>query len=186
MKKSTLIVLLLLGILILLFVSGASLYGYLLNSADLSDLSDLSGDTDISYGDIDFSFYDADGNLFRLSDFYGHPVVLNLWASWCGPCQYEMPVFQKYYDTEENVTFIMLNQCDGRRETVAKASQFVGKNNYTFPVYFDMKSESMIALDTIYLPTTVFINADGEIVAVHTGLIYENQFVSFLEQIKEE
>ena len=44
----------------------------------------------------------------------------------------------------------------------------------------------MIALDTIYLPTTVFINADGEIVAVHTGLIYENQFVSFLEQIKEE
>ena len=97
-----------------------------------------------------------------------------------------MPVFQKYYDTEENVTFIILNQCDGRRETVAKASQFVGKNNYTFPVYFDMKSESMIALDTIYLPTTVFINADGEIVAVHTGLIYENQFVSFLEQIKEE
>ena len=122
MKKSTLIVLLLLGILILLFVSGASLYGYLLNSADLSD---LSGDTDISYGDIDFSFYDADGNLFRLSDFYGHPVVLNLWASWCGPCQYEMPVFQKYYDTEENVTFIILNQCDGRRHSADQTKRRV-------------------------------------------------------------
>lgn len=183
MKKSTLIVLLLIGFLVLLFAGGAVLLGYLLNATDLSE---LPGDTEIQYDDIDFSFYDGNGNLCKLSDFKGKPVVLNLWASWCGPCQNEIPIFQKYYETEENVTFIMLNQCDGRRETVAKATQFVEKNNYTFPVYFDTKSDSMIALNTIYLPTTVFINAEGKIVSVHTGLIYEDQFVSFLEEIKEE
>ena len=115
---------------------------------------------------LDFTVYDADGSEVHLSDFYGKPIVLNFWASWCGPCRSEMPDFQKACtDLEGKVQFLMINMTDGSRETLDTAKSFLADSGYTFPVYFDTKSEAAIKYSVYALPTTYFINAEGHLVA---------------------
>ena len=115
---------------------------------------------------IDFTVYDADGNAVKLSDFYGKPIVLNFWASWCGPCRSEMPDFQKACtDLEGQVQFLMINMTDGSRETLDTAKAFLSDSGYTFPVFFDTDVDAAIKYSVYALPTTFFINAEGHLVA---------------------
>ena len=90
----------------------------------------------------DFTVYDLDGNAVQLSDFIGKPIVLNFWASWCGPCQMEMPDFhEKYLQLGEKVNFLMINMTTGR-ETQESAIAFIEKNDYSFPIFYDMQSDA--------------------------------------------
>jgi thiol-disulfide isomerase/thioredoxin len=120
----------------------------------------------------DFTILDMDGNEVKLSDFFGKPIVLNFWASWCPPCKAELPDFEaacKKY--EGKVTFLMVNLTDGQRETVEVAKDFVASQGYTFPVYFDTKYEAAYAYGVSSIPQTYFINADGSPEARATGMI---------------
>lgn len=120
----------------------------------------------------DFTVYDEKGNEFRLSDYIGKPIVLNFWASWCGPCQMEMPDFhEKYQELGNDLHFLMVNMSDGSRETVTSASDFISQNGYTFPVFYDTKSEAAITYGVYSLPTTYFIDAKGHAVAQASGAI---------------
>ena len=115
---------------------------------------------------IDFTVYDAEGNAVKLSDFYGKPIVLNFWASWCGPCRSEMPDFQKACtDLEGKVQFLMINMTDGSRETLDTAKAFLSDSGYTFPVFFDTDVDAAVKYSVYALPTTFFINAEGHLVA---------------------
>lgn len=114
----------------------------------------------------DFTVYDGDGNPVRLSDFRGTPVVVNFWASWCGPCQSEMPAFDEAAaDYEGQVQFLMVNLTDGSQETQASAEAFLEENGYTFPVYFDLDMDAASAYGVYGIPVTYFIDAEGHAIA---------------------
>ena len=116
----------------------------------------------------DFTVYDAEGNKVRLSDYFGKPIVLNFWASWCGPCQMEMPEFQeKYLEYGAEVQFLMVNVWDAKEE----GAKYIQSKGYTFPVFYDTDSQAAAVYGIYSIPTTFFIDAEGNAVAQATGAI---------------
>ena len=119
-----------------------------------------------------FQVYDREGNPVELSQFIGKPIVLNFWASWCGPCKKEKPDFNELYlELGEDVHFLMVNCTDGSRETVETASGFIQEQGYSFPVYFDQDGSAAYAYSAYALPTTYFIDAQGHVVTKSVGAI---------------
>ena len=120
----------------------------------------------------DFTVYDLEGNEVHLTDFFGKPIIVNFWASWCGPCKMEMPDFDAAYNTyKDDIVFLMVNMTDGSRETVEVASQFIADSGYTFPVYYDTQYSAAITYSVASLPTSYFLNSQGELVAHAKGAI---------------
>ena len=133
----------------------------------------------------DFTVYDAEGNEVHLTDFVGKPIVLNFWASWCGPCKMEMPDFnEKYLELGEEVQFLMINMTDGSRETVAIASEFIKESGYSFPVFYDTKMDAANTYGAYSLPMTFFIDAEGYPVARATGAIDAETLMRGIDMIR--
>lgn len=134
-----------------------------------------------------FTVCDLDGNEVHLSDFIGKPIVLNFWASWCGPCKMEMPDFnEKYLELGEEVQFLIINMTDGSRETVETASAFVTKQGYSFPVFYDTRQDAAATYSVYSLPTTYFIDAEGKAIAQATGAIDMETLQRGISMIVEE
>ncbi len=134
---------------------------------------------------IDITFNDYNGNEVNLSDFYGKPIVLNFWASWCPPCRDEMPDFQEVYnEMGDDVQFIMLNATDGSRETVDDGNNFILENEFTFPVYYDEGQLGVYTYGVSSLPSTLFIDENGNIAYGHVGGMDKDLLLRYIEATK--
>lgn len=117
-----------------------------------------------------FTVYDADGNAVSLSSFFGKPIVINFWASWCGPCKSEMPSFEEVYKQYGNeVEFLMVNLTTSSYETLAGAKAYIASQGFTFPVYYDKNGKAASAYSTYSIPVTVFIDKNGNVVKKLVG-----------------
>ena len=132
----------------------------------------------------DFMVYDNDGKTVRLSDFKGKPVVLNFWASWCGPCRKEMPDFQELYEVYgDDVTFMMINMTDGKRETLDLAREFVANQELNLPIYFDLDYDVMSTYGVRSLPTTYVLDEEGYLIEGYRGMISKEQLEKVLKNL---
>lgn len=148
--------------------------------------ADAAGEKSQELVAFDFTVYDTDGNAVKLSDFFGKPVIINFWATWCPYCIEEMPVFEEKYKTYgDDIHFLMIDSVDGQRETIEKGEKFINEKGYTFPVYFDSDFEASYAYQAYSLPTTVFIDKDGYIVAYHPGMLTESLLQKGIDLILE-
>ncbi len=122
-----------------------------------------------------------DGSVFRLSDHRGKPVVLNFWASWCGPCKREAPelekAFKKYSD--KGVVFLGV----AVQDTEEDAKKFIKKYGLTFPTGLDSDQSLTDLYGVMGVPTTFIINKEGIIVYTHLGAVTEDLLEDELEKL---
>ncbi len=132
----------------------------------------------------DFTAVDAEGNDVKLSDYFGKPTVVNFWASWCGYCVKEMPLFeQKYKEEGEKINILMVNLTDGDREPLKKAKEFLKDGGYTFPVLYDSYAQALNAYECYSIPVTVFIHSDGTLLEKHIGVLDAETFAQKCAQL---
>ena len=135
-----------------------------------------SGGISIDESAPDFELQNLDGENIRLSDLRGKPVVLNFWATWCGPCVREMPSFQTYQDKYPGFIMLGLNEEESSEEVKA----FVKKQNLSYMNLLDQKSEVARIYQVITMPTTYFIDELGVVRARHFGYMGEEQLEFYL------
>ena len=125
--------------------------------------------------------------MVNLSSFFGKPIVVNFWATWCGPCQAELPEFEEAYKKYNgDIEFLMVNLTDGYNDTVDSVKQFVNRNKFEFPLYFDTEYSATNTYSLYSIPQTLFIDKDGNIVKLYRGMISKQALEGYIERIKEE
>jgi peroxiredoxin len=115
----------------------------------------------------DFSLPARDGGQVRLSELRGQVVMINFWATWCGPCRQEMPLLQQIHTKYEPLGFTMLG-VNVEPDSVAAQNWLKGMP-VTFPILFDRKSEVSSSFGVEAMPSTVLIDREGHVRHVHRG-----------------
>lgn len=113
----------------------------------------------------EFSLRDINKQKVSLSDYQGKVVLVNFWATWCGPCQAEMPHLQKMYVELEEQGFVVLSISADNARDASKVKPLIKRNGYTFPVLLDTDSTVLNQYNPeSVLPYNILIGRDGNII----------------------
>lgn len=130
----------------------------------------------------DFELPSLAGGTMKLSDTRGKITIINFWASWCEPCKMEAPHLQAFYEeNKDNVEIIAVNNTS--QDSVEKATAFVQQYGLTFPVLFDETGDVSTMYGAFTIPTTIFLNEEGEIVQQFVGPMEEEFLKEVIDSI---
>jgi thiol-disulfide isomerase/thioredoxin len=114
----------------------------------------------------DLEFAGEDGGTVRLSQLKGNVVLLNVWATWCGPCKLELPIVQRMYDRYSDRNFVVLAiNVDADRKRVAP---FMKRYNISLPVY-SAAPEDVAQMTAMGIPSTFIIGPDRTLIDMAVG-----------------
>lgn len=134
----------------------------------------------------DFRLPMPDGRNLRLAEQRGQVVLVNFWASWCGPCRQEMPLLDALYQRYKGLGFTLLGV--NVEEDSAGADKWLRDTPVSFPVLFDRENRVSKLYDVTAMPSTVIVDRKGQVRFVHFGYTpgteqqYQDQIRSLIRE----
>jgi peroxiredoxin len=118
---------------------------------------------------LDMTLKDVNGATVRLSDYKGKVVLLNFWATWCGPCKVEIPEFVDLYAQYKDRGFVILGVLSQDTPTKDQLETFVRENHMQYPVAYPSEKLETSFGELVGLPTSFLISRDGSVCAKQLG-----------------
>jgi peroxiredoxin len=134
----------------------------------------------------DFALKSSTGENLRLSEYRGDVVMINFWATWCGPCRQEMPLLDELYNRYQRVGFNLLGV--NIDDDSSRAMQMAEELGIDFPVLFDARKEVSRLYDVEAMPVTVLVDREGRVRYVHHGYKpgYEEMYLDQIRSLLRE
>ena len=117
----------------------------------------------------DFTLKSLKGSNLKLSEFRGDVVMINFWASWCGPCRQEMPILNDLYLKYRDMGFTLLGV--NVEENSSKAANMIRELKVVFPVLFDTENTVSKLYKVEAMPSTIIVDRDGNMRYLHRGYV---------------
>jgi peroxiredoxin len=134
----------------------------------------------------DFTLKSASGENIKLSELRGQVVLINFWASWCGPCRQEMPLLDQMYQKYGPLGFTLLGV--NVEQDSADAQRMLKDTPVTFPILFDAQNQVSKLYDVTAMPSTVLVDRDGKVRFMHKGYQpgYEDEYQTQIRALVRE
>jgi len=130
----------------------------------------------------DFTLESLDGTNLRLQERRGEVVLINFWASWCGPCRQEMPILDRLHQRYQDAGFSVLGvNVEGKRKPAEKIAK---KSGVTFPVLIDAGQKVSKTYELEAMPTTVVVDRNGKVRYIHRGYKSGDE-AKYIEVVKQ-
>jgi thiol-disulfide isomerase/thioredoxin len=133
-----------------------------------------------------FTLKSLSGKNIKLSELRGQVVMLNFWASWCGPCRQEMPLLEKMYEKYNRLGFTLLGV--NVEENSDEAKKLLREIKVSFPILFDTRNITSKLYNVSAMPTTILIDRSGNKRFLHKGYKpgYEKDYIKQVKQLLRE
>ena len=133
-----------------------------------------------------FTLKSRSGKNIKLSELRGEVVMLNFWASWCGPCRKEMPLLEKIHKKYKRLGFTLLGV--NVEENSSDAKNYLKDVKVTFPILFDRTQKTSKLYNVSAMPTTILIDRNGNKRFIHKGYKagYENDYKKQIKKLLRE
>jgi thiol-disulfide isomerase/thioredoxin len=146
------------------------------NEPGIGTATDVSG---TPLPDMSFDLLGDAGGSARFADYHGRPLVVNVWASWCPPCQQEMPAFEEVHKAlGDRVQIVGLDRADSR----STATDFAAKRAITYPLLFDPQDTFAPVVGIAVMPTTLLVSPEGVVVKTHAGTLDAGELTTLVEE----
>lgn len=126
-----------------------------------------------------------DGSSFRLADHKGKVVLINAWATWCGPCRYEIPELKRLHEAYADDGLVIVGVSVDMAAAAPTVKQFVQINAIHYPIVLDPESRVTDILRTTSIPTSVMLDRNGNVVWRHVGIVSEQRDSRFREALSK-
>ena len=133
-----------------------------------------------------FSLQSRDGDMVSLAELQGQVVMVNFWATWCGPCREEMPHLEALYQRYSDLGFTLLGV--NVEQDSSGADEYLAETPVSFPILFDPGNDVSEMYDVIAMPSTVLVDRSGNMRFIHHGYQpgYESEYQAQIRALLRE